>query len=36
MIMQGAIMAALDGKLDAESVAKRLAEPVLAAWPRRA
>ncbi|MGI9476881.1 MAG: TetR/AcrR family transcriptional regulator [Hyphomicrobiaceae bacterium] len=36
MIMQGAIMAASEGNVEAARVAKRLAVPVLAAWPRRA
>lgn len=35
MIMQGAILTASQGNADAAIVAKRLAEPVLAAWPRQ-
>lgn len=36
MIMQGSIMAASEGNANAARVAKRLAVPVLAAWPRQA
>ncbi len=36
MLMDGAILSACQGKPEAASIAKRMAEPVLAAWPRSA